>query len=79
MGEKGNVASAVGLPGDVTDIGDTSMVSSVVNTTTEAAASTGAGFAESLRDKATSAGVDATVEEARQRLKKDQDPPADKA
>jgi hypothetical protein len=76
MGEKGNVASAVGLPSEV---GDTSIVSSVVNTTTEAVTSTGAGFAESLRDKATSAGVDATVEEARQRLRKDGDPPADKA
>ena len=37
MGEKGNVASAVGLPSEV---GDTSIVCSVVNTTTEAVTST---------------------------------------
>ena len=76
MGEKGNAASAMGLP---VDGGDTSIVSSVMTTTTEAVTATGASFAEGLRDKATAAGIDATVDEARQRLRKDTDPPADKA
>jgi hypothetical protein len=76
MGEKGNVASTVGLPSEV---GDTSIVSSVVNKAGDVVQDTGASFADGLRDKATAAGVDATVEEARRRLSKDADPPADKA
>ena len=71
MGEKGNGLTAAGVP----ELGSTSVVTSVVSTIRDGAGEVVESFGTKLQDKVTSAAVDATVAEARERTHRRPDGP----